>query len=46
VNLPFGFATGFLDFARNDQHKLWQSLSMAARSRKKFTVIFAVILQN
>jgi 5,10-methylene-tetrahydrofolate dehydrogenase/Methenyl tetrahydrofolate cyclohydrolase len=26
VNLPFGFATGFLDFARNDKHKLWQKL--------------------
>jgi hypothetical protein len=46
VNLPFGFATEFLDFARNDKHKLWQELSMGALSPKKFTVIFAVILQN
>jgi hypothetical protein len=46
VNLPFGFATGFLDFARNDKHKLWQELSMGAQLRKKFTLIFVVTLQN
>jgi hypothetical protein len=46
VNPAFGFATEFLDYAWNDKNKPWQNLSMAALSRKRFTVIFAVTLQN